>query len=238
MKLKLFESKKLHYGEYLYKLVLHNSLANIFRTEFQKDGKLGYARQKLDHCNFAYKEASKDNNVVTHFSIPWMTRNAGVFETIRTEQYFDALKIYNALQKQKNYKIRIERNWMYLYSNDKAFLTSLINSCNAHGEFWEPNLETIDLIKQDKNVILSKKPVTFKYKITLGSKKGSTGLADWIDANPSLAKMGDLAKQACSNKSYVKGYYFYVKNDKALFLVQMIVGDNIARIDRFVYPYE
>ena len=47
--------------------------------------------------------------------------------------------------------------------------------------------------------------------------------------------MGETAKQYCNMSTFVKGYYFYVKDDKALFLVQMIVGDNIQRIEKLVY---
>jgi hypothetical protein len=238
MQLRLTESKKLHYGEYLYKLVIYNKLSSIFRTEFQKDGNLGYARKKLDQCNIAYTQARKDKTFSYTFYLPWQINKRMHPDPIHVDHYFDAIKIYKILKKQENYKIRIEQNQIYIYSNDKTFLKRLINSCEGVGDFWEPALDTIELIQNNKNIIISDKPVIFKYKITLGSKKGNPNLVNWIDANPALAKIGASAKQSCLNNSYVKGYYFFVKNDKALFLAQMIVGDNIQRIDKIVYRNE
>jgi len=238
MQLKLFESKRLHYGKYLYKLVIHNKLAGIFRTEHQKDGNLGYARIKLDQCNIAYTLARKDKQFSYTFEPPWKTFGVSFSDPIHVDHYFDAIKIYKALKKCQEYKIRIECDRIYIYSNDKNFLTRLINSCNGFGEFWEPAVDTIDLIRDNKDVIISDKPVKFKYKITLGSKKGAPGLANWIDSNPALAKIGPNARQCCVNSSYVNGYYFFVRDDKALFFVQMLVGDNIQRIDKIVYRNE
>ena len=238
MNLRLFESNKLHYGNYLYKLVIYNRLANIFRTEFQKDGGLGYARQKLDECNLAYKQARKDNSFVYRFTIPWQFGNRMLGEPIHVEQYFDAIKIYRILKKHSDYKIRIEQNQIYLYSNDKNLLKKIINTCEGNGEFWEPPVDSIEKITQEKNVIISEKPVEYKYRITFGSKKGNPSLINWIDSNPKLAKIGTNARNQCLQKSWVKGYYFYVKNDQALFLCEMIVGDNIQRIDKFIYRYE
>ena len=47
--------------------------------------------------------------------------------------------------------------------------------------------------------------------------------------------MGDTAKQECYNQGYVKGYYFFVSNKKSLLIAQMMVGENIQRIDHLVY---
>lgn len=238
MNLRLCESNKLHYGNYLYKLVIYNRLANIFRTEFQKDGGLGYARQKLDECNLAYKQARKDNSFVYRFMIPWQIGSRIIGEPIHVEQYFDAIKIYRILKKHSDYKIRIEHNQLYLYSNDKAFIKKIVNACEGNGEFWEPPVDSIEKITKEKNVIISEKPVEYKYKITLGGKKGNPSLVSWIDANPALAKIGSSAREQCLQAGWVKGYYFYVRDDKTLLICEMIVGNNIQRIDRFVYRYE
>lgn len=47
--------------------------------------------------------------------------------------------------------------------------------------------------------------------------------------------MGEVAKQECYKNGWVKGYYFYVRDSKSLFIAQMMVGDNIMRIDKLVY---
>lgn len=234
MKLKLFESNKLHYGKYLYKLSINNKLASIFRTEFQKDGGLNYARRKLDECNLIYKQARKENDYAFCIPSPWRFN-----DTFHVEDYYDAIKIYKTLKKSNDYKIRVESQQLFLYSNDKAFLKKLINICDGCGNFWEPPVDSIEKMLQDKNVIISEKPVEYKYKITFGKREGSPALVSWIDANPKLAKISPTVRALCLMKSpHVKGSYFYIKDDRTLFIIEMIIGDNIQRIDKFVYRYQ
>jgi hypothetical protein len=47
--------------------------------------------------------------------------------------------------------------------------------------------------------------------------------------------MGAIARESCKNEDYVYGYYFHVRDLKTLLIIQMMAGDNIQRIDKFVY---
>lgn len=226
--MKLYETKKLHYNKYLYKLAVPNQCASYFRTEFQSDGQLGYARQKLDEVN-RYFVPGKD--VV---EIPWGWK---FLDTIPVAHYYDAIEIFRHLKNKKTeYKVRCESNILILYSNDRKFLIELSNKLRHRFiEFWEPDPKNISLLNQNANIILVNNPPKYEYKVTMGGKKGSSSLAKWIDNNPKLAKIGDVALEECYNNGYVKGYYFFVKDERSLTLVQMIVGNNIQRIDRMVY---
>ena len=85
--------------------------------------------------------------------------------------------------------------------------------------------------------MLKARLVTFYYiyKCTLGKQKGSPALANWIENNPHLAKMGDNALAYCKKSDYVKGLYFFVRDQKVLTIAQLIVGTNLQRIDRLSY---
>jgi hypothetical protein len=227
--MKLRETKKLHYNKYLYKLSIPNQCAYIFRTEFQKDGGLGYARQRLDilHQHYNHKEKT--------IIVPW-THNSRNYDEVPVEHYYDAIEIYRHLKSKTGFIVRCESFHLNIYSNDRKFLISLANKLkHRYIEFWEPSPEDVDTLLSNENVIIvSKKPI-YEYKITLGKRAGSSSLAKWIDANPALAKMGEVAKQECYKNGWVKGYYFYVRDSKSLFIAQMMVGDNIMRIDKLVY---
>jgi|TARA_B100000035_G_scaffold57524_1_gene45751 hypothetical protein len=225
--MKLLETKKLHYNKYLYKIAIRNQCASFFRTEFQKGVQLSYAKKRIDECHQWYdvKHPSID--------IPWGNKYVN---RIPREHYWDAISIYRHLKNQEGYIVRCELNCLNIYSNDRNFLIKLNNKLkNSYIEFYEPDPEKVDLLLNDKNVILVNKLPKYEYKITLGRKKGSASLAEWIDTNPHLAKMGDTAKQECYNQGYVKGYYFFVSNKKSLLIAQMMVGENIQRIDHLVY---
>jgi hypothetical protein len=226
--MKLFETKKLHYNKYLYKLEIRNSLAHIFRTEFQQKGDFSWAKKRLDNVNQYYKPHKEYLEVYWDKS-KWR-------DLVRATDFFDAITILRLLEKGSDYKIRCETCNLIIYSNDKNFLVKIGNEMkHCYVELWEPKLEHIDLLKSNTNIIITNTKPKYEYKITLGKRKGSPSLAKWIDKNPALGKMGKVAKEECVNEGWVKGLYFLVRDKKTLMLVQMMVGDNIQRIDQFVY---
>lgn len=229
--MKLCETKKLHYGKYLYKLAIVNSCSYFFRTEFQPDGKLKYARRRLD----AVHRNSSTNTTEWGIEIPH-TYNSKFVETIPMSHFWDAIEIYRHLLKEKEYKIRCEHTHLIIYSNNRKSMIELGNKLKQpYTEFWEPNPETIQTLLSEENIIISNKPPAYQYKVTLGNKKGSASLAKWIESNTNLASMGERALGYCKDESYVYGYYFHVRDEKTLLLIQMMVGDNIKRVDKFVY---
>jgi len=232
MNLKLFETKKLHYGKYLYKVAVYNTLAPIFRMEFQKED-FSYARKRLDELNLAYKEAQKNQiSAVPLFNVPWKKYYD---EWVRSDHYFDAITLFRLLKKDVDYKLRIEQNNAQIYTNDREFVKILINNLKFVSEFWEPDPGNIETLLTNKNIILVNKEPKYKYKITFGKGKGSPALAKWIDSNPNLAKAGHVTKKDLYAEAYVKGLYFYVRDQKALTLAQLMIGNNIQRIDELLY---
>jgi hypothetical protein len=217
--MRLYESKKLHYGEYLYKLAIVNSLASYFRTEFQPKGDLKWCKKRLDEVQSFFRPNTQ------YIEKPW--GNGGRFkDTIPVEH----------LKKHTEYKIRCEMNTLHIYSNDRKMIVDLGNKLRQrYIELWEPDPNNVTLLQTNTNIILVNKTPEYEYKITLGKKPGQPSLAKWINNNPKLAKMGDIAKDQCLKGGYIKGYYFHVRDNKALSLAQLLIGDNIQRIDKFVY---
>ena len=227
--MRLYESKKLHYGKYLYKLAIVNSLASYFRTEFQPKGDLKWCKKRLDEVQTFFRPNTQ------FIEKPW-GGGSRFKDTIPVEHFFDAIDIYRHLKKHTEYKIRCEMNTLHIYSNDRKMVVDLGNKLRQrYTELWEPNPDNVSLLQNNTNIILVNKKPDYEYKITLGKKPGHPSLAKWIDNNPKLAKMGDIAKHECYIGGYIKGYYFHVRDNKALSLAQLLVGDNIQRIDKFVY---
>jgi len=231
--MKLFETKKLHYNKFLYKLAIPSQVAGYFRTEFQRDGSLSYARKKIDVLANVY------DNKKSLIEVPW-GGGGRFYEKIPVDHYYDAIDIYRHLKnKSDEYVIRCESWSLIVYSNNRKLLISLANKLRSrHMEFWEPDPENIDTLLTGDNIILVNKPPKYEYKVVLGKKKGLPSLASWIDANPKLAKIGDVAKEECYNKGWVKGYYFFVRDKKTLLVAQMLVGDNITKIYKLVNKEE
>lgn len=217
------ETKKLHYNKYLYKMQFRNSLAGIFRTEWQRKGNLTYAASKLNE----YKTQLKTNTIIT--KTRW-----GNPEVVPIEDYQDANKLYRLLKQNKDYMIRCEYNTLNLYSNDLNMLKDISKKIASKCDIWEPKVENIDFLLTNANVILVDEKPELEYKVTFGRKRGKPELASWLRKNTDKSKAGKIFISNCEKNSFLQGQYIYAKDEKVILLLQMLVGDNIARIDKLV----
>lgn len=221
----LRETKKLHYGKYLYKLKIYNQLAGIFRTELQRNGKLNFARTKLQE----YLSRVKKGETVT--KTRWRTE-----KIIRTEDILDANLIYLQLKNSKEYIVRCEYNTLIIYTNDRKLLLDIANKSKISMlELWEPDPSTIAFLQDQSNVILSDVPVYFPYKVTFGRKRPDSSLSTWIEKNRDKVQAGPIFMENLQKNNSIQGQYLYARDEHIVFLLQMLAGDNIVRIDKLIY---
>jgi len=200
----------------------------IFRTEHQKDGKLGYAQKQLEIATLQY-----ENN------LPIYEVRFRATVDIPVTDYLDAKDIYKTLMKMDDYKIRVDP-WrsLTIYSNDKESLVDLRKKLRVSVcEFWEPETEIANLLLEAENIIIVDTPVEFPYKITLGRPKKGTSyeLGNWLKNNTDKSKVGKKALQEFLRNGWTDGLYFYIRDERVLMLVQMMIGNKIRRIDKLVY---
>ena len=223
--LRKLETKKLHYGKYLYKLALANPFAPWFRTEFQKDGKLKIARNKLNEYQILYDLGRPMYKSVYRSEL-----------LISESEFLDAKDLYNELITTTDYKVRVERwNGFCIYNNDKDFLLNLCNKMRVSArEFWEPKLESVYTLLNEKNIVLVDKVPEHPLKITFNYKPIDPSLSKWLLANKDKSTAGDIAISNISS-GYASGNYIFVRDERVLTMVQMIAGHNIQRIERLVF---
>ena len=223
---KLCETTKLHYGEYLYKLVLSNQLNTIFRTELQRHGKLGFAKEQLNNLREKYIQGEP--------------LEEQVYRTVRiipNDDYLDALDIYAVLKFGDDYKLRVDP-WrrLSIYSNDKELLKKITRKMRVSNlEFWEPATESINALLNEKNIILVDTLPEMSIKVTLGTRSVDPSFANWLKANTDKSRVGPIALASIEEGTYLNGLYFYIRDEKVLSLVNMMAGHNIRRIDKLVY---
>jgi len=224
--MKQFETTKLHYGKYQYKLVLSNQLNTIFRSSLQKSSALGYAREKLDQLTESYQKNEPMSEIV------WRTTR-----TVPIDHYLDAKNIYSLLKFAEDYKIRLNPGrTLIIYSNDKALLKKISNKMKvSNREFWEPAAALSKFLQTEKNVILTNSVPEFPIKVTFGNNKINPDFINWLDANQDKSRVGKSTINNIRKGYFTSGLYFYVRDEKVLNLISMLVGHNIRRIDYLVY---
>ena len=222
---RLCETKKLHYGKYLYKLCVQNPIAPWFRTEFQRSGKLSALKRKLDEYQVLHDAGQQLYKQIFRSQVE-----------IKDEEFFDAKNMYAILYDAKDYKIRVERwNGLHIYSNDKDFLLNIVNKMVVSVvEFWEPKTESINRLLNEKNIVLVDKVPEHPIKITFNYKRIDSNFSKWLLANTDKSTAGTKTINNISS-GYAAGNYIFVRDDKVLSMVDLIVGHNIQRIERLVY---
>lgn len=161
------------------------------------------------------------------------------FKNVDEETYLDARFLYATLLRSKtNYRVRVESfNRISIFSNDEKFIDKIANGLRTRLiEVHKPDDVVKEEILTNKNIIVSPNPVYWPIKVTLGkNRRDYSGLANWIKANPDKVKIGEVALKALESHGFVSGYYLFVKTDKILNLINIMIGDNIRRVDQIVY---
>jgi len=224
--LKLRESRKLFYSEYLYKLVFRNELNTIFRSDLQKKEKLSYARRELDRLAEDYR------NNFPLFKKAWRTDIS-----IANNDYFDAMTVYSALKHSNEYKLRIDPySTITLFSNNKEFLVDLGSKLKTDTlEFWEPCASYVELLQSKTKIQIVDELPALPLKVWFNSTRVNQDFASWIYANRDKCKIGTIALDSLENYGYMNGLYIYLRDDKVLSLVTLLAGSSIRSVEKLVY---
>jgi hypothetical protein len=211
--LKKCSTPRLFYQKYPYKILWYTEFSHYFRNS-----DLSYARDVLDRCQQQLEETGRIA----------LERWRGQVVVPR-EELFNAQRAYNALANTSaDYQLRIEGTNAVIYADDRDWLYNLGKSINAV-EWWEPKSDLIP-----NTIIMGPKMKGWEYKITLGSKVPEEFL-NWVPNNLSKLKVGNTLLESIEKKmSYLDGYYFYVRNEKMLNLVTLVLGRGLRRIDKII----
>jgi len=212
--LKTHSTTKLFFNQYPYKLVCRLDLAIEFRGN-----RMAYVRKTLDNLQRQY-----DNNeelTITNFSI----------RRVSVQSFKDGQLIYNTLYNQSNYRLRVQFKELTIYSLEKNWLDKLSREVSTPMEWWEPNG---DLPKIEPGTVYLKNDNGHNLRVTV---KGSISedAANWLLNNLDKVKIGPSFLYDLENGyRYMDNMYFYIKNERCLSLLQLVMSSNIRRVDKVV----
>lgn len=211
------ESNKLFYNKYLYKFVFRNSLATIFR-----DKNFNCAKEVLDEL---YHRSEKGMPLV---------RSTGYRQfTIEPHIFYECVTIYHELKNTNvDYKIRIEHPSVHVYSNDKSWLLLFATKISDPISFAAPPKELIKHVVP--NTIIVDENTGYDYKVTFGDYNIDPGFNTWLDKNEDKVKMGVVCRDAIRESLHCANYYFYVRDERVLNLIKLMIAPSIRRIDKLV----
>lgn len=221
--MKTFETKKLFYNKHLYKVTLSNNLANFFTKQLNKN-KFSYAKKGLDNL-FAQHTAGKTMyRSLYKYDIP-----ISLFEFAQAKKLLDYLLEVDS----RSYILRTERRSISITSNNLEWLTNIKNNI-VLDEWWEPKDNLVDVLKNNSKIVIVNKPSEYTYKVYLKSKT-DVRLSDWLKTNKTISKIGTSALHNIESNYYTNGNYFYIKDEKTLFLLKITFANSIQKIEKLIY---
>jgi hypothetical protein len=131
-------------------------------------------------------------------------------------------------------RTRGEGSHVSVFTNNRKLIEEIQNTfSDTVEEIWQPDPSQIHVLKQPYTILV-KEPASHPIRVTLNDKRIDSDFTQWIDANPDKVTIGDTAYRAIKRGWMVGGLYFYLRDDKILSLINLMIWDNIRRVDRLV----
>ena len=210
----------------MYKLEFHTPISYAFRSNMQPKRDFAYVKSLISKLR-----TEKGPRI----EVPFRRR----IIKIDRKDIVEAELVVDALENSSDeYKIRSEY-WdnVHLYSNDKDMLLDLSKKLQKAVKFWEPAAEAIELLKNKHDIAIVNTPPDMEFKIYFSGNKIDPSFAKWLKANTDKSRIGLITLFNIEKEFFMfgKSYYFYVRDEKVLTMVQMLVGHNIHRVEKQIY---
>lgn len=220
--MKQYETTKLFYNKYAHKVVLRSDLTNIFASYQGKD----HARKVIENLE-ADRVAGKDL-----FIQKWRGQirvSVHALEQART--------LYDLLIRYPDNRIRTESSYsLTVYTNTLELVNSLEKSLKHFiKEVWCPREGMVEFLSSNIETAVIKTKMPYEFRAYLKGGKIDASFGDWLEKNADKTRIGPTTLYAIKNGGWISGNYFYVKNEKVLTMVRMMVGHNIRKVERLVY---
>jgi len=233
----------LYYNKYMFGLKVDNIFFGIFRNK-----KLRYARSALDTINNLLETNPElDPKYIKNYDLPSYIRynlqNTPYWKC--NLYYLDALNIFNFLQDEDT-KCRVEYPChLTVYNNNRKSIQSLQNNLRFSSTLYAPHVDDEKLLLSEPNLELVLTKPAYKYKCYFNSKaRRLQSFADYCVKNHENIKVAPRLLKILKKGYIVDGQSFYVKNEKVLMLVKLMLGDKIGRVkkllfnDKYIYGNE
>lgn len=182
--------------------------------------------KKLYYNKYLYKIVVRNQDA---YRMGFASRYSGL--RLRMNDHLENLM--NMIE-QDDCRTRGEGSHVSVFTNNKRLIDEIqATFTDTVEEIWQPDPEKIRVLQQP-NVILVKENAKHPIRVMMNDHRISSDFGKWIDANPDKVTIGDSAYRAVKRGWMTGGLYFYLRDEKILSLVNLMISGNIRRVDRLV----
>lgn len=205
------KTTKLFYEKYQYKITLVFFGASAFRQS-DADKILNYLNYHTDRC---------DQAVTQHV---WQStpRADTQRDNIKT-----AMQVLNHLTTMKDFKVRVEGNWLSIYSNNIEDISQLKNiDIRSVESIFEPT------VALTPDTVVSSLP--YDYKVFISPTTTNIGFVKWAESNVNVRLTRTSNISLSYNHDSCRRTYCYIKGDNTLLMAKIHLGSTIQKIYRII----
>jgi hypothetical protein len=227
--MKYTETKKLFFGQYIYRYKVKSPLAFYF----YKGKNFNATVAALEVAIFELEEQLKKNKKPTATIRRWnRTYEVNAAHIHQIKQIKDIL-----VENEGEFRSRTEFTNLSIYTNNDALIDNLEKiSADESAEVSRPSTLAKDVLFGNKEIYVVNKPSSYEYRLTvIGRINNSTKVAQWLEENSDKVKASNTAIKGFKKEYWLSNLLFYVRDDKVLMIAQMMFGESIKKIEKIVY---
>jgi len=218
------KASKLFYNYYAYKINIAMDLCFMFSSYHSSGRGRDGARELID----TFRERLKTKKSFEHRR--WSTLHKVTKESVKQAEFI--------LSYLDNYECKTRTEYghrMSIFTNDAVVVAAFKK--DPYGltkEIYEVDPEIRGFLELNPKTCIVNEPTEFEFKVYL---KGhlDPSFANWIDGNPTQCKVGDITLGNIREHAWMAGNYIFIKNRKILDLVNLIISQNIIKIENLIY---
>lgn len=214
--MKILKTQKLFYGKWPYKVSIQFRGAHLIRC---------YGTDVL----------------IRRFDDPNDNFGYHGFKQCDLDELERCTRLIHKLKNISNIKYRYEGNTVTVFTDTTEVFDKIRGMFFSNIKIvWEPNdVSEVDYLKDNiNNVIVEFLPhKRYKYKVILKYSipaRIKESLIKWIGNNQSTVKTSKSTIQFLKSMTYIQSPFIYIEDSKTLTLLQLIVGDQIKKTEKFI----
>jgi len=227
--MKYTETKKLFFGQYLYRYKIKSPLAFYFYRTKQFDNMIAAVEAAISDLEEQIKKNKK--------SVATIRRWNRTYE-VDYNHISHLRKVKDILVNNRgDFRTRTEMVNLSIYTNSDDMITELENVSKTYSvEISKPNSAARDILIGNSEVYVVNKPSNYEFRLTVAGKmNNSKEVAKWLEENVDKVKASSTAIRGFKKEYWLSNLLFYVRDEKVLMLAQMMFGESIKKVEKIVY---
>lgn len=227
--MKYTETKKLFFGQYLYRYKIKSPLAFYFYRTKHFDSMIAAVEAAILDLEEQIKKNKKSVAIIKRWNRTYEVDYNHISLLTKVKDIL--------VSNYGDFRTRTEMVNLSIYTNNDDIINELENVSKTYSaEISKPNSAAKDILVGNSEIYVVNKPSNYEFRVTVAGKmNNSKEVANWLEENADKVKASSTAIRGFKKEYWLSNLLFYVRDEKVLMLAQMMFGDSIKKVEKIVF---